>query len=241
MIIAPPSQLTDHEKATGWLETLPIVKQMGFDYVVYCYMNSTNGKSYNALTSGNAIGWGKHHLLSSYSDHDPVIKFGQGNKLFIWNSVNEKKASSIVKKIMNERRDHGMRAGATLPIRKKTGELAAWVSLSCNNTDKYLNSIITANDFYEKTLELHIKSVASTLCSLSGMDYATCYAIILADYYNSIETISYKSGFSVFNLQKLFSYLYIYQPFKGLLNVAMTRYDIRSLNSVIPYISSFKN
>jgi DNA-binding CsgD family transcriptional regulator len=234
-MIAGPKALIDI-KNTVWDEIAPLIERMGFDYGVYCFLDKNYTESYLAVTSENALEWGQYHIKMNYSEYDPVVHAGQGCKIFRWNSVVDETA--ILKKIMNERREYGMKSGVTVPLRNKANNLTGWLSLSCNKDDKFLETIINQKDFYENIRDVHIKSIAISLSKVSKVKYDICYAIILSEYLTNIDVISEKTGMAVQDLYRLFGHLYLYQSYISSLNIVLSENDIEPIVASLPKIYS---
>jgi DNA-binding CsgD family transcriptional regulator len=185
----------------------PSVHKIGFDYGVCCFI-SADRSTVEVVTTENAIPWVKHHIASGYTKYDPATKAAFEKKRLIWNFVEEN--DKTIKKIMNERRDYGMRSGISVPLLNKFGDFTAGISLSTKNSQKCLDSTISDPFFTEKVYEIHIKTVSHALSKLSGIRFNICYAIVLSHYTNNVNIISQKTGFLVDELHKLYSHLYLY-------------------------------
>lgn len=234
-----PESLTENKIIQdAWRNVEPSINKLGFDYGVYCYVDSDKKDSFKAITTKNAIEWGKHHIANAYSKHDPVVSDFYHKKTFVWNSVDE--SNELIKKIMNERRDYGMRSGVTVPIFNSAKKLTAWLSLSCKSTQKYLNDLMGDPLFNQKINEIHINTVSKILSNLSGLQDYICKAIVLSNYNNKIEDISKNTGIMINDLCKIFAKLYLNDKNLDFYQVDIKSDDLKNIGEIKSLINDNK-
>jgi DNA-binding CsgD family transcriptional regulator len=183
------------------------INNIGFDYCIYHHIKP-NGDSIGVINTDNAIAWSNHHVANSYVKHDLIAKHARNKEIFIWNKAKENNLH--VKKIMDERRSYGMKSGITIPFINKFNNLTSWISLSIQNCQNYLDSIINEPNFYEKIYDFHINVITKTLSNMTGIEFNICYAIVLSQYTNNVNLISQKTGFLTNDLYELFGNLYLF-------------------------------
>jgi len=202
-----PTDITQTDSIReSWNKMESSVSRMGFDYGVYCYTNSDRNMV-GIIATRNAVAWGRHHAANGYGQYDPIAQVMQKKELFIWDFKGEK--NKITRKLLNERKDYGMKFGVTVPVLNKHGVLTSWISLSINNSENKLNTLMKAPGFIEHVYDMHIKTAAHTLSKVNGIEFNLCHAVVLSQYINKVEGIAEKTGFLVCDLQKLFSRLYL--------------------------------